>query len=600
MIPAYALYRRSTTHQDLSIEEQRAAVRAWATEQGYTIVREFHDDASGLDTARRREFQALLNVCSDPRRREAELVLCYDISRFSRLDPDEAAFHEHSLRRAGVRVIYTHDPGANDVGVSGHLTKALKRVMAHDYSLKLSQVVRRGMRAHAQRGDWTGGRPPYGFRRALRLPDGTVQLLAPGRWKAKGEQITLVVDPIEAAVIVESIFKPYALQGKGHGAIAADLNTRGVPPPASNRRSGVSVWTKGTLWAMLRNPIYIGTLVFAKARYSEIGRKRGKLRRPQNEWTIVENAMPAIVPRSLWNAAQQRHGTRRFGVGRPYHRPYLLSTLIRCGSCGKHYQGKQPPRPGRSAYYCCGGRLASGPSVCTSPSVPTSYLDDAVIDGIAKRIERVVNTNELRRRVAAMLTEDRTTAPTAPDVEARLSETERRITRLVGALAAGTESLPSVRAALVGLEQERDRLGRELAAARARAQNGAAALDSIVDELVAAVERLRSVLDAGEPEERKAVIRAFLRGVTIDQGAKRAVLHWYRIPRPDGGPVMLVEAVGIEPTSGNPQPQASTSIAGLSYCCLALRPSIRQEDRGASLICLALPLRRSSEPVTSV
>src|SRR5207244_10643959 len=28
----------------------------------------------------------------------------------------------------------------------------------------------------------------------------------------------------------------------------------------------------------------------------------------------------------------------------------------------------------------------------------------------------------------------------------------------------------------------------------------------------------------------------------------------------------LVEAVGIEPTSGNPQPQASTSIADLLYC----------------------------------
>jgi predicted site-specific integrase-resolvase len=66
MIPAYALYRRSTTHQDLSIEEQRAAVRAWATEQGYTIVREFHDDASGLDTARRREFQALLKCLFRP------------------------------------------------------------------------------------------------------------------------------------------------------------------------------------------------------------------------------------------------------------------------------------------------------------------------------------------------------------------------------------------------------------------------------------------------------------------------------------------------------------------------------------------------------
>ena len=62
----------------------------------------------------------------------------------------------------------------------------------------------------------------------------------------------------------------------------------------------------------------------------------------------------------------------------------------------------------------------------------------------------------------------------------------------------------------------------------------------------------------------------------------------------------MVEAVGIEPTSGNPQPQASTSIAGLSYSALALQPSIRQEDREASLICLAPPLRRRLEPATRV
>src|SRR5260370_32041215 len=63
---------------------------------------------------------------------------------------------------------------------------------------------------------------------------------------------------------------------------------------------------------------------------------------------------------------------------------------------------------------------------------------------------------------------------------------------------------------------------------------------------------------------------------------------------------VLVEAVGIEPTSGNPQPQASTSIAGLSYCALALQPSIRQEDRRASLIWLAPPLERTLEPATKV
>ena len=62
----------------------------------------------------------------------------------------------------------------------------------------------------------------------------------------------------------------------------------------------------------------------------------------------------------------------------------------------------------------------------------------------------------------------------------------------------------------------------------------------------------------------------------------------------------MVEAVGIEPTSEDPQPQASTPMSGLLYGSLALQPSIRQEDRGASLIYLARPLRQGFEPATGI
>ncbi len=76
MTAAYALYRRSRAYQDLSIEEQRQAVRAWAAANGYRIVREFADDASGLDTARRHEFLTLLQICAQPSLRAADVVLC--------------------------------------------------------------------------------------------------------------------------------------------------------------------------------------------------------------------------------------------------------------------------------------------------------------------------------------------------------------------------------------------------------------------------------------------------------------------------------------------------------------------------------------------
>lgn len=58
-------------------------------------------------------------------------------------------------------------------------------------------------------------------------------------------------------------------------------------------------------------------LVYGRARYREVGKKRGKLRRPENEHVVANDAAPAIVPVPLWEAARAKHGSRRFASGRP-------------------------------------------------------------------------------------------------------------------------------------------------------------------------------------------------------------------------------------------------------------------------------------------
>jgi DNA invertase Pin-like site-specific DNA recombinase len=550
MIPAYALYRRSRAYQDLSVEEQRQAVRAWAAEQGYRIVREFADDASGLDTERRGEFLTLLQICAQPDFREADVVLCYDISRFSRLDPEEAGFHEYSLRRAGVRVLYTHEPGANEGGVTGHLVKSLKRVLAHEYSQKLSQVVSRGLRAHAERGDWTGGPPPYGYRRAVREADMSLHILEPGRWKAKGERVSLVVDAVEAA-IVRDIFDAYATRGWGLAAIAHRLNERAVPPPTSLRRQGVPAWTKSTIWAILRNPIYRGTLVYAKTGYAEIGKRHGKVKRAEKDRIVVEQAFPEIVPRDLWEAAQAKRTTQRYGVGRPWHRPYLLSSMIACEHCGKKFQAHQPTRRLENAYYVCGGYIASGVSVCDGLRVPMSYLDEAVLDGIQKRLDRVLDRDVLRQRLRQLLETDGPREGTIEALEARLAESRRRIARLVDVAAAGSEDLPSVRAALVGLERERAGLEAELAETRARA-GAPERSDAVAEALIESLSRSREILEAGDSEERRRLVRAFLHGVEIRKTTRQAILSWYRLLNPAELSVKLVAPRGIDGQWKNP------------------------------------------------
>ena len=543
MKPAYALYRRSRAYQDLSIEEQSQAVRAWAADNGYRIVREFADDASGLDTARRSEFQALLQLCFQPYLRAADVVLCYDISRFSRLDPEEAGFHEYSLRRAGVRLVYTHEPGANEAGLTGHLVKSLKRVLAHEYSQKLSQVVSRGLRAHAARGDWTGGPPPYGFRRATRQSDGSWCVLEPGRWKAKGEHVSLVVDPREAEVVRE-IFTAYASRGQGLAAIAHRLNERGVPPPTSARRHGVPAWTKNTIWAILRNPVYRGTLVYAKTGYTEIGKRRGKVKRPAAEHIVVDQAFPEIVPAELWEAAQAAHAPRRFGIGRPWHRPYLHSGLITCGHCGKKFQAHRPVGRREHPYYVCGGYVASGLAVCDGLRVPMSYLDEAILDGVQKRIERVLDRDLLRQRLQARLEADRPEDGQLEALQTRLTELRRRIDRLIDLAAAGHEEVPSVRATLVRLERERQGLETELTDATTRADSPAN-LEAMADALMGAFTSSPGVLATGDPEERKRLTRAFLHGIEIRKNTRQAVVSWYRLPAPDNLSVKLVAPRGF-------------------------------------------------------
>ena len=107
--------------------------------------------------------------------------------------------------------------------------------------------------------------------------------------------------------------------------------------------------------------------------------------------------------------------------------------------------------------------------------------------------------------------------------------------------------MPSVRAALVGLERERERLERDLAAPQARDVTSPGGIGGTVEELVAALAKLRDVLEAGEPEERKAVVRTFLRGITIDRKAGRATLSWLRLPALQNVGLKLVELRGVEP-----------------------------------------------------
>ncbi len=274
-----------------------------------------------------------------------------------------------------------------------------------------------------------------------------------------------VLEPREAEV-VRWIYEAYAERRLGVLAIAQALNAQGVPPPGGRWRPGQVAWAKTAVWAILRDPVYAGDLVWGRARYREVGRKRGKGPLPEAERVVARGAAPAIVSRELWQAAQRRDERRRFGVGRPWHRPYLLSGLVRCARCGRRFQAQRRVDGRASAYYLCGGYVASGRGFCPAPRIPAWYLEEAVLDGIQKRLDRMVDRAELARQIDELLAPAQPPEEAIRSLSAALAEADRKVEQLVAAVAAGPEDLPSVRAArdhlvddlLSGLAHVRDLL----------------------------------------------------------------------------------------------------------------------------------------------
>jgi hypothetical protein len=187
--------------------------------------------------------------------------------------------------------------------------------------------------------------------------------------------------------------------------------------------------------------------------------------------------------------------------------------------------------------------VAAGRTVCDGLRVPMAYLDAAMLDGIQKRLDRLLDRDVLRQRLDELLTAARPGEGVVEALRARLAATRRQIDRLVAVIAAGPEDLPSVRPALVCLEREREGLEAELAEATPRSA-GMGDPEVTVEALLDALSRSRELLEAGDVEERRGLVRVFARGIEIQKRARRAIVSWYRLPTSDNISLKLVAPTG--------------------------------------------------------
>jgi DNA invertase Pin-like site-specific DNA recombinase len=246
----------------LSISAQLKALRKYAAENGYKIVREYSDEAESGRTSNRPVFQEMIREAKRPES-PFEVILVWKLSRFAR-NREDSIIYKSLLRKHRVRVISINEPV--DDSATGQMFEGIIEVMDEFYSNNLAQDVTRGMREASSRGFWMSSGSPYGYRR-IKVLDG-----------AK-ERVKLEPDA-DTTGVVEQIFE---LAGGGQGVkeIAKWLNGQAIPSP------GGKLWSKGQVHRVLTNPAYTGTLVWgAGGEYH---------RRLQMEPIRVEGAFPAII-----------------------------------------------------------------------------------------------------------------------------------------------------------------------------------------------------------------------------------------------------------------------------------------------------------------
>ena len=215
------------------------------------------------------------------------------------------------------------------------------------YSANLGEEVTRGMRESASRGFYVASYAPYGYRK-VKVTDG-------GRERPK-----LEIEPYQAQV-VRRIFES-VLEGKRLIDISKELNREGIISPRGNS------WGKTTIYKILTNEAYTGTLVWGRRSIRNLPPIR------------LENAWPAIVDHDTFKRVQALLKERAFVTLHPKRvsSNYLLSGLAKCGYCGKTLIG-QDAKGGRFRYYVCGTLQKKGTGSCPARYTNSSKLEQVVI-----------------------------------------------------------------------------------------------------------------------------------------------------------------------------------------------------------------------------
>ena len=396
----YARYS-SDNQREESIEGQIRECTAYAERNGITVVRHYIDRALSAKTDNRPDFQQMIR---DSNKKLFEIVLVWKFDRFARNRFDSANY-KMILKKNNVHLISVMEPIAE--GSQGILVETLLEGMAEYYSAELSEKVIRGQTENALKGKCTGGTGTIGY-------------------KIDADKFYRI-DPLISPLVLEA-FQRYD-NGEKIVEIMNYLNEKGVRNMLGGKLTCSSMNT------MLKNRRYIGELSFRD--------------------TVVPDAIPAIVPKDLFDRVQKRMEKNKRAPARgKADEEYLLTTKLFCGKCERMMVGESgKSHTGAMHYYykCSGAKRLKD---CDKKAVRKDWIERVVV---RLTMQRVMDEEKINRLIDAILVMQEQEDTTTPALRSQLAETESSIGNILKAIEQGIFT-PSTKQRLDELEARKEEI----------------------------------------------------------------------------------------------------------------------------------------------
>lgn len=391
--------KTNKTDDSNSIQNQKLLLEKYAAEKGFTNTLFLYDDGYSGTNFNRPGWQQVMELMENG---QVDTLIVKDLSRLGREYLQVGQLTELYFPEKGVRFIAVND-GVDSLVESSNDFNPIRNWANELHAKDTSKKVRAIKRMQAERGERSGSKPPYGY-------------------KKKDAQSKEIIPDEATAPVVCRIFELCAA-GKGPNQIARILTGEQILNPTNQyyQATGTACnhldttrpysWCGKTVANILENIVYLGHTLSMK--HTTLSYKNKKqIKRPESEQILVKNTHAPLVSQELWEIVQE---VRRHKRRPPKHmeEPNLFSGLAYCSDCGQYLVLCRMEKMREDQYYFrCSTYGKRGKDACTPHQIREVDLKQIVLDDLrrvthfARMKERQFaeyinqkNTLELRREI---------------------------------------------------------------------------------------------------------------------------------------------------------------------------------------------------------